>query len=70
MGAGVMQQGPHLHCSVGSAAQRNADNDLLHVHHYDPVNEPALAARWGKKWGKVRHRFLLIPADLNLETSA
>lgn len=46
MGAGVKQQGLHLRRSAGSAAQEGADNDLLHVLHYDRgVNEsaPALA---------------------------
>lgn len=35
MGVGVTQQGPHRRHSVGSAAQASADNDLLHVCHYD-----------------------------------
>jgi len=57
MGADVLQQGPHLRRSVSSASQTNADNDFLHVDHYDPwANEAVPVAPWGKKWGKVPHR--------------
>jgi len=45
MGAGMTQQGLQLRRSLGSAAQRRADNDLLHVHHYDcGSNESAPAS--------------------------
>jgi hypothetical protein len=35
MGAGVLQQGPHLRRSVGSATWASKDNSLLHIRHYD-----------------------------------
>lgn len=62
MGAGVTQQSLHLGRSVGSAAQRNADSDLLHVRHYGSGRKGhADRTAGGNKWGNMPYRFQPIP---------
>lgn len=54
----ALQQGPHLRRTVDSTAQVSADNNILHV---VIMTRGSMRLRrslcWGKKWGKVPHRF-------------
>jgi hypothetical protein len=57
MGPSLLQQGPHLRRTVGSA-EPNADNNFLHVAIMTRESTRLRPSScWGKKWGKVPHRF-------------
>jgi hypothetical protein len=57
MGAGVLQQGPHLRRAVGSA-QASADNSFLHIAIMTRESTRLRQSScWGNKWGNMPYRF-------------
>ena len=67
MRASVTQQGPHLRRTIDSAVRANADNNFLHVCHYDSrINETAPVPLLGQEMGQEALR---IPADLHVARS-
>lgn len=57
MGAGATQQSPHLLARLARRRRGEQTTTFFMYTIMTRVKEAALSACWGKKWGKVPHRF-------------